>query len=189
MSWRSFDLSIYLSMPGAAPRAGARLEGGVRADERRVEDEDVPAATDPLQRAPPPPPPRTKWTRRVPHPVLIGHAASAGSRSYRVVTPGTKHHAHNTAPGPRSDATLEPFLAADKSSTPHSRAIRAGARGAGRARKDKATNPDKSAEMIDKAAKRDKSAEIIDSYLQVLLSLMDEITLSASVAQRNCTST
>ena len=23
---------------------------------------------------PPPPPPRTKWTRRVPHPVLIGHA-------------------------------------------------------------------------------------------------------------------
>ena len=25
---------------------------------------------------PPPPPPRTKWTRRVPHPVLIGHAAS-----------------------------------------------------------------------------------------------------------------
>jgi hypothetical protein len=26
--------------------------------------------------APPPPPPRTKWTRRVPHPVLIGHAAS-----------------------------------------------------------------------------------------------------------------
>ena len=25
---------------------------------------------------PPPPAPRTKWTRRVPHPVLIGHAAS-----------------------------------------------------------------------------------------------------------------
>jgi hypothetical protein len=24
---------------------------------------------------PPPPPPRTKWTRRVPQPVLIGHAA------------------------------------------------------------------------------------------------------------------
>ena len=23
-----------------------------------------------------PPPPRTKWTRRVPHPVLIGHTAS-----------------------------------------------------------------------------------------------------------------
>jgi len=29
----------------------------------------------------PPPPPRTKWTRRVPHPVLIGHAmASLGGR-------------------------------------------------------------------------------------------------------------
>jgi hypothetical protein len=27
-------------------------------------------------RPPPPPPPRTKWTCRVPHPVLIGHAAS-----------------------------------------------------------------------------------------------------------------
>ena len=25
---------------------------------------------------PPPPPPRTKWTRRVPHPVPTGHAAS-----------------------------------------------------------------------------------------------------------------
>jgi len=29
-----------------------------------------------LARVPPSPPPRTKWTRRVPHPVLIGHAAS-----------------------------------------------------------------------------------------------------------------
>ena len=28
------------------------------------------------QRVPSRPPPRTKWTRRVPHPVLIGHAAS-----------------------------------------------------------------------------------------------------------------
>jgi hypothetical protein len=28
---------------------------------------------------PPPPPPRTKWTRRVPHPVLIGHAAPPAS--------------------------------------------------------------------------------------------------------------
>ena len=26
-----------------------------------------------LRRAGTPPPPRTKWTRRVPHPVLIGH--------------------------------------------------------------------------------------------------------------------
>jgi len=30
--------------------------------------------------APLPPPPRTKWTRRVLHPVLIGHAASSGRR-------------------------------------------------------------------------------------------------------------
>ena len=39
---------------GAAGAAGAAAAGG----------------------RPPPPPPRTKWTRRVPHPVLIGHAAS-----------------------------------------------------------------------------------------------------------------
>ena len=40
-----------------------------------------PARRQPSPRRPaaprlPPPPPRTKWTRRVPHPVLIGHAAS-----------------------------------------------------------------------------------------------------------------
>jgi len=29
-----------------------------------------------------PPPPRTKWTRRVPHPVLIGHAASLSQVYY-----------------------------------------------------------------------------------------------------------
>ena len=29
-----------------------------------------------ISRVRPPPPPRTDWTRRVPHPVLIGHAAS-----------------------------------------------------------------------------------------------------------------
>jgi len=30
----------------------------------------------PAPRGAPPSPPRTKWTRRVPHPVLIGHAVS-----------------------------------------------------------------------------------------------------------------
>ena len=32
------------------------------------------AFSDGVPSPPPPPPPRTKWTRRVPHPVLIGHA-------------------------------------------------------------------------------------------------------------------
>jgi hypothetical protein len=32
--------------------------------------------TRPSHRYLPPPPPRTKWTRRVPHPVLIGHDVS-----------------------------------------------------------------------------------------------------------------
>ena len=36
-----------------------------------------------LEVPPPPPPPRTKWTRRVPHPVLIGHAASLTPRTDR----------------------------------------------------------------------------------------------------------
>ena len=39
---------------------------------------------DPVRCAPPPPPSGTKWTRRVPHPVLIGHVAS---RSKRFDTP------------------------------------------------------------------------------------------------------
>ena len=33
-------------------------------------------ATRRASRQPPPPPPRNEWTRRVPHPVLVGHAAS-----------------------------------------------------------------------------------------------------------------
>jgi len=33
---------------------------------------------------PPPPSPRTRWTRRVPHPVLIGHAASRAAQRPRV---------------------------------------------------------------------------------------------------------
>ena len=33
-------------------------------------------ASDSRRHVVPPPSPRTKWTRRVPHPVLIGHAAS-----------------------------------------------------------------------------------------------------------------
>ena len=38
--------------------------------------EGVPLRKRIVEVAMPPPPPRTKWTRRVPHPVLIGHAAS-----------------------------------------------------------------------------------------------------------------
>jgi hypothetical protein len=43
-------------------------------------------------RSPPPPSPRTKWTRRVPHPVLIGHAASLPgcSSSTKPTTPRTR---------------------------------------------------------------------------------------------------
>jgi hypothetical protein len=45
---------------------------------------------------PPPPSPRTKWTRRVPHPVLIGHAAflsQAGGRSRTPFPPGIRQRA------------------------------------------------------------------------------------------------
>jgi len=47
---------------GRASRAEVRAEWAVTAP--------------PAEEVSPPPPPRTKWTRRVPHPVLIGHAAS-----------------------------------------------------------------------------------------------------------------
>ena len=67
-----------------APRGGARAKrarpgrvsrGGVRAGDRaaRALGGAPPGGS---TGAPPRPPPRTKWTRRVPHPVLIGHAAS-----------------------------------------------------------------------------------------------------------------
>ena len=57
--------------------------------ETRVEGERVAgegesrAGAQATQRSPPPPPPRTKWTRRVPHPVLIGHAACVSTRARR----------------------------------------------------------------------------------------------------------
>jgi hypothetical protein len=41
----------------------------------------VPPAADHVAVAEPSPPSRTKWTRRVPHPVLIGHAASLSQPS------------------------------------------------------------------------------------------------------------
>ena len=37
-----------------------------------------------------PPPPGTKWTRRVPHPVLIGHAASLHRRHQQGVGKGAR---------------------------------------------------------------------------------------------------
>ena len=56
----------------AAAAAPTRAAGPLRRLLRRkVRDAQGPGA--PRARRPPPPPPRTKWTRRVPHPVLIGH--------------------------------------------------------------------------------------------------------------------
>jgi hypothetical protein len=45
----------------------------------------------------PPPPPRTKWTRRVPHPVLIGHAASP--REGGGEPPSRPGHSHKHSAG------------------------------------------------------------------------------------------
>ena len=76
-----------------------------------------------------PPPLRTKWTRRVPHPVLIGHAASltpyAATRQPWLPSCGRAHRTScgssggpalprcsrpvRTAPSPVSATTLEPF--------------------------------------------------------------------------------
>ena len=85
---------LSLDSHGEAPRGGAggrrspHLSDGHATDEAHdlSEAELLPAAPSRAaraRRAAPPvgaagehPPPRTKWTRRVPHPVLIGHAAS-----------------------------------------------------------------------------------------------------------------
>jgi hypothetical protein len=70
----------------------------------------------------PPPPPRTKWTRRVPHPVPIGHAASppraaqassarsasGGSASGRAGSCGCAPRPSPPSPRYKSDAHLSP---------------------------------------------------------------------------------
>jgi hypothetical protein len=62
-------------VPRAAPPAGdAALSAQARrAARQRAAD---PGLVVTLFDKVPPPPPRTKWTRRVPHPVLNGHAVS-----------------------------------------------------------------------------------------------------------------
>jgi hypothetical protein len=56
-------MPLALEAEAAARLGGAAFEAAVAA----------------LNVAAPPPPPRTKWTRRVPHPVLIGHAAQVAA--------------------------------------------------------------------------------------------------------------
>ena len=50
---------------------------------------------------PPPPPPRTKWTRRVPHPVLIGHAVCLVFAPRRWHAPQTRPRGCSAAGGHR----------------------------------------------------------------------------------------
>ena len=52
---------------------------------------------------PPPPLPRTKWTRRVPYPVLIGHAAS-------LTTVKNRNHKPSHRINPRNPLTLNPLF-------------------------------------------------------------------------------
>ena len=78
--WR--DETCPVSTGGGTRRVQSvheRREGGgsARCGQSRwtTRDDKADHATELMQRCLPPPP-RTKWTRRVPHPVLIGHAAS-----------------------------------------------------------------------------------------------------------------
>ena len=64
--------------PAAHEQRAARARGGARRGAARVARLLVGACCPRLV-----PPPRTKWTRRVPHPVLIGHAASLDYSSVR----------------------------------------------------------------------------------------------------------
>ena len=79
---------------------------------------------------PPPPPPRTKWIRRVPHPVLIGHAASQVARGLDRRPRGARCGAARgragggaagggRAPAPRADrGPARPACAAARASCP-----------------------------------------------------------------------
>ena len=66
-----------------APRGGAaalsRCSRGAPTPATRSGTQGAPRGAAPPPPPPPAPPPRTKWTRRVPHPVLTGHAASLTS--------------------------------------------------------------------------------------------------------------
>ena len=102
-----------------------RMTGGVAGVGRHGRVLFLGPAGQPGAPAPSPPPPRTKWTRRVPHPVLIGHAAS--------LTPYTLSALYSA-----------PFLPGVVPSAPHAAAstrpllwpgaLLHGARGAARAR-------------------------------------------------------
>ena len=77
--WLLLDVLIALSQ--SAPERARIQRAELVADVRHGRAVIVPVGyglEDGEGRPPPPPPPslRTKWTRRVPHPVLIGHAAS-----------------------------------------------------------------------------------------------------------------
>ena len=62
---------------GEEGEGGTDGGGGAKLDAEEWEQLQRVAGSDaPSEAPPPPPPPRTKWTRRVPHPVLIGHAPS-----------------------------------------------------------------------------------------------------------------
>ena len=67
-------LLLSCALGWLAEYPGARSVEGMEAESRI--DDVVSNARKHFRPPLPPLPPRTKWTRRVPHPVLIGHAAS-----------------------------------------------------------------------------------------------------------------
>jgi len=89
-----FSVARLRHSSARAPRRAA-LRGGAVAGAQSVRDsieQDFPR---------PVPPPRTKWTRLVPHPVLIGHAAQAfyGGRA-QLVFPKARLDVINKARAP-----------------------------------------------------------------------------------------
>jgi hypothetical protein len=65
----------------------------------------------------PPPPSRTKWTRRVPHPVLIGHAASLTPSDLK--GEGAGHYLFEAARRGVWVAFVEPVVRLSTSDAPH----------------------------------------------------------------------
>jgi hypothetical protein len=94
-----------LALVGEPPRPlhqrGEHASGGGPLAVSRAAPRPARHRTGPPQR-PRPPPPRTKWTNRVPHPVLIGHAASLSQVApARHLLPGKERLCKRRQTGPR----------------------------------------------------------------------------------------
>jgi hypothetical protein len=144
--WRPCSRGGRLSNASFFTQLDVRFAGGFaplsRCQWGRCEPEECSPARDACAAAgpPPPPPPRTKWTRRVPHPVLIGRAASLSrgwgawdvrGQGHRAAPSGAQLHAARAPRGARGAGRAVPEAGGDAMPAHHRAlgALRAGVGG------------------------------------------------------------